>query len=678
MRHLANCGVVGGMVLLLLVSAPLGGVGQEIGSEGQETIIGKAGVLAHGMPHSRDTVPDEPPPMEPDTLPELPPPPDLDTIPDQEIPEAEIAPEDSIIPRNLPEMSQPVPPGWRTGIWEWDREGIQASRAVTLAELLEEVPGVLGIRGGDHGNPVTILGMGLGPGRVRVFVDGSELAPLDGGVLDLSRIGLVGLDRVRVERRMGEIRVHLLGMQMVDPRVYTLLEVGTGDLQTNLFRGTFAHPDALGGNVLLALDRIDTDGPARQEPGAAYGVHLRHAILRNEDGGLAWSVRRMTSRRTEDFFDPRDVNRTDWRLQGRYRIWQDILADGFYHHSSLGVGGDGADADTLITQEARSQVGGRLALDRGSWWAEAEARRQGGTGWPDGVQGVEAGALLGNFVGASASMERQSWDGEAGTTLHGRLWTSPVLGVSLFAEGESGRKAVPSMVFPELPAEEPPESGNGDGDEANGDEENGTEVVDRYPPRFQELTGFRVGAEFQQGDLSLGAAFLGVDPDSLHPTGLPFDRGGPTVAGGMRTGIELSGRVPLTPLLDGLTLQGEGQIWEAMPDWSYGPEKSWDVGIRYHNVFFDTRNLEVWTDVGLRGRDRMAVPLADPGDPEAGGLQGVPVNQSYYARVQIRVVSAKIFIQWDNFTFRDDNMDLPDRALPRTRVFYGVRWTLWN
>ncbi len=602
-----------------------------------------------------------------------------DTVPAEEVLEV----------RNLPLFSRPVPPGWQTGVWEWDRDEIQASRAVTLAELLEQVPGVLAIRGGDYGNPTAVMAAGLGPGRVRIFVDGAELAPLDGGVVDLSRVGLVGLDRVRVERRPGELRIDLLGMQLVDPRAYSLLEVATGDLQTNVFRGTFAHPDALGGNVLLALDRVDTDGPVREEPGAAFGVHLRHTLLHSERGGVAWAVRRMTSRRTPEFFQPEDVNRTDWTLRARYELWEGGGSEAFYHRSSLGVNTDrdGEGADTLITADARSQAGVRMLVDRGAWWAETEVRVQGGPGWPDNAQTLRGGALLGNWIGVSAALERQGWDGASGTNVHGRIWSAPFLGISLFAEGESGHRAIPGFVPAPIPDDEDDADdeenaeNQDDQDETEpdeGDDEPDEEPEVAVPPRFGEMSGLRAGAEFRRGDLFLGAAVLSVDPDSLHPTGLPMDRDGLSMAAGRRTGVELSGRIPLTPILEGLSLHWDTQLWDQAPQaWRYAPDRTWDARLRFHDVFFETRNLEVWVDVGMRGRDGMTVPLADPDQAEPV-MATVPLSQSWYGRLQIRVVSAKIFVHWDNFTFRDNNQDLPGRVLPQTRAMYGVKWTLWN
>jgi hypothetical protein len=593
----------------------------------------------------------------PDTIP-------LDTIPGDTIPEP-------VEVRNLPPVPRPVPVGWETGVWEWDREGLQATRAISLVELLEQVPGVIAIRGGDYGSPTTIMAAGLGPGRIRVFLDGAEMAPLDGGVVDLSRVGLVGLDRVRLERRPGELRVELIGLQVADPRPYTLLEVGTGDLQTNLFRGTFVHPTALGGNLVLALDRIDTDGPRREEAGAAFGVHFRHTLVRSDRGGLAWEVRRMTSRRPEEFYQPGDVSRTDWSVRGRRELQAGVILDAFFHRASLGID-ETVPADTLVDTDARSQLGIRAALDRGSWWSEAEARGQWGDGWPGTVQALRAGGLLAGLGGASGSVERQGWEGSSGIALHGRVWSAPVGGISLYGEAETGRRAMPRFVPPsreeEPPAQDPPPDPPVDP----------PDPPEPAPdPRFSEVLGFRAGAEYRRGDAHFGAALLWMDPDSLHPVDLPFDRGGPSVAVGSRSGVEVGGIIPLTPILSGLSFEADARLWDAAEAWRYTPDRSWNARLRFHDVFLETRNLEVWGDVGVRTRGAMTVPITDGVGVDAP-LQSVPQYQSWFARVQVRVVTVRLFVHWENFTFREDNQDIPGRLLPATRAMYGIRWTLWN
>jgi hypothetical protein len=56
----------------------------------------------------------------------------------------------------------------------------------------------------------------------------------------------------------------------------------------------------------------------------------------------------------------------------------------------------------------------------------------------------------------------------------------------------------------------------------------------------------------------------------------------------------------------------------------------------------------------------------------------VPFYQNWFVRLQIRIVTVRAFIMWENFTIRQQNQDFPGRILPQTRSLYGVRWTLWN
>jgi hypothetical protein len=195
-------------------------------------------------------------------------------------------------------------------------------------------------------------------------------------------------------------------------------------------------------------------------------------------------------------------------------------------------------------------------------------------------------------------------------------------------------------------------------------------------PSVTDRSGYRAGIELRRGDLVLGAAWLRVEADSLHPTGLPFDRGAEPVRGGERTGVEALVRIPLTPLLPGLELAGSVQRWDRTREWRYLPRHRYQGGVHFHDVFLESGNLEVWADVAVGGRDPMSVPLR----PEEGGATSgsVPFQQSWSARIQIRIVSARVFVLWENFTLRENNQDVPGRLLPATRALYGVRWTLWN
>jgi hypothetical protein len=208
-----------------------------------------------------------------------------------------------------------------------------------------------------------------------------------------------------------------------------------------------------------------------------------------------------------------------------------------------------------------------------------------------------------------------------------------------------------------------------------GEEEEEETPVEPWFPSLTDRTGFRAGFEFRRGGLGLGAAVLRVEADSLHPMEFYPDRGGSSTVGGERSGVELSVRLPMTPIMRGLALEGSGQLWDEEVEWRYLPSKIYQGRLRYHRIFLESENLEVWWDLGVRGRNAMLVPAAAGG---ASATTEVPFRQSWFARVQVRVISVRLFLDWENVTVREANQDFPGRILPSMRVSYGIRWTLWN
>lgn len=630
-----------------------------------------------------------------DTIPAPP-----DSLGPQEDPEAQQTPRDSVAPQDtlpalrLPELARPLPSGWGTGVWLWDREAILASRANTLTELVGLVPGMVLLRGGDYGMPTSVTAFGAGGDRIRVFRDGIELFPLEGSTPDLTRIGLAGLSSVRVVRSVGEVRIEVERILGEGGRPFSLVEAGTGDLNTNIFRGTFAAPRALGGSLSLALDRVDTRGPFGQEPGSASGGWVRYGHGIGSRGSILVDFSRMSSNRGE-LFVPESVSRTDWAVRSRWRLAPGLAADFFYASASLDT-----DSTALLDfgVEARKQAGGILSFEGGGVRALGRFQKNSGAGIPETSASLEASWERAGLGGVAGEIVREDWGQETVSRTRVRAWTAPLFGFSLFGEKGSGTWGLPFL--PDRPPPEP--------DTLTGPEE--PPPVDTVPqalpgPRFADHGGSRFGASFEWRGLSLAGARVSVSSDSLFLLGLPQDRSGEVRTGGTREGFEVSGRLPLYP--DGFALYGSYQWWDQAEDvfggdqepapgggestgsplpeedmpWRYLPRRTYQGSLSFHDTFYPTGNLEVWFDLGVKGRDPMVVPFSEAVETSGESVTVptmVPFEQSWFVRLQIRVVTVRAFIMWENFTVRQRNQDFPDRILPRSRSLYGVRWTMWN
>lgn len=121
----------------------------------------------------------------------------------------------------------------------WRRDSILATGALNLADLLDRVPGITSYRSGWLAGVHAASFNGDGS-RLRVFLDGVELdavEPRNGGMLDLTDVPIWNLDEVQIERAPGEVRVWLRSMTVTSTTPATRVDIFTGDLNTNAFRG---------------------------------------------------------------------------------------------------------------------------------------------------------------------------------------------------------------------------------------------------------------------------------------------------------------------------------------------------------------------------------------------------------------------------------------------------------
>lgn len=601
-------------------------------------------------------------------------------LPDTAAPAAPGAQADSLPPDtifyNLPDMARTHGVGWREGVWSWDHQAILEAGATTLVDLLEQVPGIMALRAGDFGTPQAVTAFGLGGGRIRVLRDGYEVLPLEGGVADLARVGLAGVTRVRVERLPGEVRVYLETLRYDDGRPYSLIEAGTGDLNTNLFRGTFGAPQALKGSLALAMERADSRGPRGNEQGSMTGAWVRYALHRGDRAGVAVDFRRAgTDTQAEPY--AAKVSRSDLAVRGRIQITPSLSTEAYWGRATHKVEDP---REAYLTEGGRrSQMGVRAVLEHEGVRADAAYRHFGGDGLPSARVDLGLGADRPEAGGFQVDLERSSWPGTSATLKNVTAWTRPVLGLSLFGAWSSGvAGARTGPVTHPLP----PDTTTATGDSATAAPDTTTP-----PPLFRltDRTATRFGVQWSWKGMSLSGARLKLETDSLLPLGIEPDRGQPALAGGTRTGWEAWASIPMP--LEGLRLEGYYQEWDQ--DWSYLPKRTYQGALVFHRKYLASGNFEWWWSIGVRGYDPMSVrqvvdsTAAAPADgsseePPSVTLASVPFYQSWYGNLEVRIVTVRAFIRWENFTIRRNLQNFPDRLLPQTRAEYGIRWTMWN
>ena len=185
----------------------------------------------------------------------------------------------------------PMLPETGTG-WRWNRDEMFASGALDLAELLERVPGAVQFRISWIHSPQSVSFLG-DPGAVRVFLDGVELDALDprtGRALDLAEIPLWTLEEVRVERGARELRVHLRSWRYDRTIANTRVDVATGDLGTNLYRGFFGRRYSHGEVLQAGLQQYSTANFGPGVGGGAAGGRSLALMLRTGWAKGPWSA----------------------------------------------------------------------------------------------------------------------------------------------------------------------------------------------------------------------------------------------------------------------------------------------------------------------------------------------------------------------------------------------------
>jgi hypothetical protein len=171
--------------------------------------------------------------------------------------------------------------------YEWNRAQLFATGALTVADLLDRIPGATAFRSGWLATPQMAAFNGDFR-RVRVFYDGIELDALDNttdGLVDLSTVGLWTLEHLSIERSANELRLYMRSWRVDNTDPYTRVDIATGNEDTNLYRGFYGKRFDNGGVLQFAGQQYGVRSPRFAGSGDGLSLVSRIGIARKR-----WSI----------------------------------------------------------------------------------------------------------------------------------------------------------------------------------------------------------------------------------------------------------------------------------------------------------------------------------------------------------------------------------------------------
>jgi hypothetical protein len=578
----------------------------------------------------------------------------------------------------VPDEVRPPPPSfpryrtapdtdWAAGVWHYDREALLREGALSLRELLERIPGVTTFRAGRVLQPEAAVAFGGPATRVEVERDGFVLDPLDASAIDLSRVSLVELHELTIERRTDLLRIRMRSVEAFDGRPYSLVEAGLGQPDVNVFRGTFLAPDVIIGPLGLAVDRIESPGELNRQPADVFAGWAKWSLL-SERRGLQLELNQSTVNRDPDSPYPASYRRRDLLLRGRTMVGDGLIIDAYAGSSSLAiesrVGLPPGDTVRPGLDRSSRQLGIRAAWRGGGLEADGALRHRTHAALPALQAELGAGAGIADLFRVRAGLvTARAHGGGSAAGYHLRAAAGPLAGVRVFGELAGGDRFAPRYRA-DPPAVEPPdENGHPPKEPAEPD-------ATLPGPARADVSSARLGAELRLRGLRAGAALVRVRTDSAPTWGLPFDSTAAARPGGDVTGWEASARLDLARRQ--VALETTLLNWVSGSRWVYMPAQAWRAGIEVHTSPLPSGNLEVLARLDLVRRGSTAVPAAS-GDALAT-LDAQTVVQGY---LFIRILDVRIFARIDDWAGQE-TADLDGRALRGPRITYGVRWNFWN
>jgi len=528
--------------------------------------------------------------------------------------------------------------------YEWNRAQLFATGALTLADLLDRIPGVTTFRSGWLATPQAAMAAGDFR-RLRVFYDGVEIDALDemtGGVLDLSTVQLWTLEHLTIERSASEVRLHLRSWRVENTDPYTRADVATGNEDTNLYRGFYGKRFDNGGVLQLAGQQYGVT--SSRFAGAGDGLSLLARI------GMArktWSIDAFVNR----LHATRDIQRPAASVPSKPPILSlDATHTDAYLRAAVG-GVDGPWAQvTIASLGFKGTTGPNRSV--GATQPDTTERRRSETQYNLGAGYTIRPARI-------ELIDRlRAIDGSTYNSVSGRLDFATSFGVlSGFVEHDglrdltSADAGIRLQPLPFLAV-------------AGSIAQSTQTGVAGSVPRLTSVRG-EVGLKLFRPWLSIGMIRTDKTP-GLAP--VVFDTLFLPALAGRATAKTASIRGPIAR---GFGIDAWITRWDDVRP--YQPEYQSRSEINYSNAFlkrFPRGDLEMRVAGIYEYRAPTIFPLG------AGDIRLAPAK-TLSALLEIRIIRAVVSYQQRNILAYQYQI-IPGFEMPRVLAIYGVRWEFWN
>jgi hypothetical protein len=676
------------------------GLGALAGAVLPETSRAQVPVKRDTVAGRRDTVPTRadttrparPPTAGRDTL-RIPLPPRADSVPRGDTTRAAAKAKTAADTIKPPLARTPLPPVLEIGPARvYDRVALFATGALTLSDLLGRVPGMTEFTAGWVGSPTSVAMLG-DVRRVRVFLDGVELDPLDPrqrGAASPNDMPLLTLEEVRIERGADEVRVYARTWRIDRTTPYTRADVATGDQNTNLYRAFFGRRFAHGEALQVAAEQFNTQ-PIRALPSSdALNLMLRLGATRGP-----WSV---------DFFAQRsNRNRAPWvgfgNLAGAIDSIPGLKTQRTTAYARIGNGDPERGRWVQLMASANTfKLSPRQSNDFNTSLGGADT-----SSVPDSTTNVgqfllSAGVTSGPFR-VSATERVRSFRGRLSSSPSGRASAeTPLAAASVFAEASSPLS--PSRIDATVRLTpmsrialvgSASRTGSGTFERVLGDtigrtiDESGSYQPGPvyFFPGYDSLevgrftlasqTSFRAEAGIRLRDFWVSGGVLRRGATTLLP---PAELIRDTVVG---TAVRTEGKATAR------TVAVRGRLFKSVYADAWGI--AWDDTTGFYRPRYQSRaelylqtslldrfpkgNFGLLTSLAHEYRSNVRFPLPGDSSVSTGHVRTVAF------RLEIRIQTAVVSYQFRN-VLQERYELVPGFLMPRQTQFYGVRWEFWN